>query len=296
MRPRIFIHTNDKQLVGALVSKYSLYRNTRHRNSFTVDIINLRDFPALTCRQGHAYLREGNRAIWDNADLQSFTPLRFLPPQLCEYSGRALVIDPDVFAVSDIWDLLQKPMNGHAILARRIRPNDGRAAYWASSVMLLDCSRLRHWKWDLQLQEMFSFKRDYREWISLNLEPDGSIGELEDVWNHYDRLDESTRLLHNTGRATQPWKTGLPIDFMPKKATRTGLLARLRACVGTLLKPEQHVDAGHYRRHPDPRQEALFFSLLRECVNAGEITRSLLREEITKRHIRKDALEMIDHR
>ncbi len=295
IRPRIFIHTNDKQLVGALVSRHSLYRNSRHPDSFTVEIINLHDYPALTARHGHAYLREGRRAIWDNGDLQSFTPLRFLPPQLCEYSGQALVIDPDVFAVSDVCDLLSKPMNGHAILARRIRPDDGRSAYWASSVMLLNCSRLRHWNWELQLEQMFDHKRDYREWMSLNLEPDGAVGELEDVWNHYDRLDDSTRLLHNTSRVTQPWKTGLPVDFTPKTAPRTRIAQALRTRISALLNHGQP-GRGFYRRHPDPRQEALFFSLLRECVDAGEISLSFLREEIRKRHIRADALEMIGRR
>ena len=39
-------------------------------------------------------------------DLQSFTPLRFMPPQLMGYEGRAIVIDPDVFAVGDVYELL----------------------------------------------------------------------------------------------------------------------------------------------------------------------------------------------
>jgi len=31
---------------------------------------------------------------WFNDDLQSFTPTRFMPPELMAYQGRAVVIDP----------------------------------------------------------------------------------------------------------------------------------------------------------------------------------------------------------
>ena len=41
----------------------------------------------------------------------------------------------------------------------------------ASSVMLLDCAKLTHWRTDEQFDEMFAFKRDYMEWICLKLEP-----------------------------------------------------------------------------------------------------------------------------
>ena len=52
------------------------------------------------------------KRIWRNDDLQSFTPLRFLPPQLMGYQGRAVVIDPDIFATGDIWELLSRDMAG----------------------------------------------------------------------------------------------------------------------------------------------------------------------------------------
>src|SRR5262249_48606740 len=50
-------------------------------------------FPARP--RGQSYLREGERAVWRYDDLQSFTPLRFLPPELMGHRGRALVVDPD---------------------------------------------------------------------------------------------------------------------------------------------------------------------------------------------------------
>lgn len=34
-------------------------------------------------------MRNGDMRAWLNNDLQSFTPLRFVPPQLMGYEGRA---------------------------------------------------------------------------------------------------------------------------------------------------------------------------------------------------------------
>ena len=48
----------------------------------------------------------GVKRNWRNDDLQSFTPLRFMPPELMGYQGRAVVVDPDVFAVGDVFELL----------------------------------------------------------------------------------------------------------------------------------------------------------------------------------------------
>jgi hypothetical protein len=50
---------------------------------------------------------------------------------------------------------------------------------------------------------------------------------------------------------------------------------------------------GHYRKHPDPRQELFFFSLLKECVEEGEISESTIREEMARNHVRHDALEIV---
>lgn len=50
---------------------------------------------------------------------------------------------------------------------------------------------------------------------------------------------------------------------------------------------------GNYRPHPDPRREKLYFTLIRECLEAGEITREMLEAEMAKNHVRHDALEVV---
>jgi hypothetical protein len=117
-KPRVFIHTNERQWLGALVSRYSLKRNSAHADRFDVEILSSADHPFLRERDGQVYQREGERVTWRYDNLQSFTPLRFSPPEKMGYQGRALVIDPDVFAVGDVWELLSRDFEGKALWCR----------------------------------------------------------------------------------------------------------------------------------------------------------------------------------
>ena len=118
--------------------------------------------------------------------------------------------------------------------------------------MLLDCARLTHWRTEAQFDEMFRFERDYMDWIGLKLEDRDTIDSFEDAWNDFDHLDTNTRLLHNTKRWTQPWKTGLPVDFRPADTFRLfpprhWIRRARRALFG------DYRFAGAYKPHPDPR-------------------------------------------
>lgn len=292
-KPCVFIHTNAQQILGALVARHALVRNSCHADQFDVHILHTADYPFLAAREGEAFQRDGYRRIWRNDDLQSFTPLRFLPPEAMGYTGRALVIDPDVFAIGDVWDLLSRDMQGKAVLCRRRAGMKGRNGEFATSVMLLDCARLAHWRCREQFDEMFAFTRDYMEWISLKQEPPGSIGALEKEWNDFDRLTPETRMLHNTRRLTQPWKTGLPIEFTPEDGFRANLLYHLAVRVGKqVIGPNKLIR--RYLRHPDRSQERLFFVLLRECLESGAVDEALIREEMGCNHIRPDALALLE--
>jgi hypothetical protein len=280
-------------MLGALVSQYSMRRNSASPDAFDVRILDTADHPFLAAREGQPYLRDGATRPWHQDDLQSFTPLRFQPPAALGYQGRALVTDPDVFAVGDVHELLTRDMQGKAILCRLRSGSKGRAGLLASSVMLLDCEKLRHWRCEEQFGEMFEMRRDYSDWIGLQLEPRESIGLFEDEWNDFDRLTPATKLIHNTKRYTQPWKAGLPIDFIPAEKTRSfpplGWFRRARRAV---LGP--YTLLGRYRRHPDPAQEAFFFGLLRECLETGVVSEQRLRDEMQRNHLRHDAFELLE--
>ena len=281
MKNTVFIHTNAKQIVGAIVAAHSLKRNSATPDKFDVRIIRREDYSFFDKKEGQTFLRGKEKRIWKNDDLQSFTPLRFMPPELMGYQGRVVIMDPDIFAVRDVNELLERDMQGKAIMAVARAGHNKRRYYIASSVMLLDCSKLTHWKCEEQFNEMFEMKRDYIPWISLELEDRSTIGLLEPEWNHFDTLNENTKLLHNTKRRTQPWKTGLPVDFTNRNEKRFGFLA------------SQWFRAKRYLPHPDPNQEAFFFNLLGECLDIEVVSEEFVREEIKKRHIRVDALELL---
>jgi hypothetical protein len=144
MQHRVYIHVNHKQWLGAVVGKYALEKHSAHTDKFDVQFIEVKDQAFMHEKEGQLYLRDGDRRRWLNNDLQSFTPLRFMPPELMGYEGRALVIDPDVFAVGDVWELLSRDMQDHALMCRPKSGYKGMKGALASSVMLLDCARLRH--------------------------------------------------------------------------------------------------------------------------------------------------------
>ena len=146
MKNCVFIHTNAKQMVGAIVAAHSMKRQSKNPDAFDVKIINKEEFTFFRDFEGRKFLRAGGHRTWRNDDLQSFTPTRFMPPELMGYKGRAVVIDPDVFAIGDVNELLTRDMQGKAIMAKQRPEHNDRRDYIASSVMLLDCAKLKHWK------------------------------------------------------------------------------------------------------------------------------------------------------
>jgi hypothetical protein len=285
----VFIHTNEKQMIGAHVSAHSMKRNASAPESFEVKIIRREDYPWFDAYEGRSYLREGRDHVWRNDDLQSFTTLRFMPPELMGYEGRAVVVDPDVFAVGDVCELLDRDMAGKAVCAKPRSGHKGYKDYIATSVMLLDCAKLRHWHCRTMFEEMFAKTRDYEVWMRLGYEPPETVGHLESVWNDFDRLAGDTRMLHNTKRRTQPWKAGLPVDFTNRKGL-FGLLPAKWTPAGWISRGKI---GGSYWKHPDERQTQLFFAYLRECLEEGSISEALVRQHMAADHVRYDALEVM---
>ncbi len=300
---RVFIHTNESQLLGAKVAAYSFKKLSGGK--VTADLIELKNHPVLTSKEGRTYLRKGRKATWINSDLQSFSPLRFLPPQLMSYQGIAIVTDPDVFAVSadiaklgELFDFNQKP-----IWARQV--NSGKytgyaKSFFGTSVMLLNCAKLTHWKWDDVIENLFAKKFDYGDWIGLKLEDQASIGILPDEWNSFDYLDANTKLLHMTERSTQPWKTGLARDFdtTGELTLKLGTKAISPAFMFRKFKQQMgwvDFESGNfYKPHPDPNQQKFFFLLLLECLKENVFDEKYVQHNIERGFVRPDIMRVLD--
>ena len=288
MRPCVFIHTNQKQNLGALVSAYSVGRKSRHADRFDVRIIRAEDFPFLAAREGQRFLRGDEKRVWTMDDLQSFTPLRFLPPELMGYQGRALIIDPDIFAVGDVWELLDRDMQGKSVLARP-RPNyNGNPNYIATSVMLLDCARLAHWHCERDFGELFEFKRDYLKWTQLGYEPPESLGTLEPGWNDFDHLDRNMILLQQVGAklCREGAGHGLAVgDLLLRELQRTEFFQHVHHMVAEGIVRQDIVGTGdedllqgrlgHQRRSlrhlPDPLGQLLDLGALRRADEVPDL-------------------------
>jgi hypothetical protein len=292
-RPKVFIHTNHRQMLGALVSQYSMKRNAANPNEFDVELIVHADHAFFKDYEGREYLRDGASRVWRNDDLQSFTPLRFMPPELMGYAGRAVVTDPDVFAVGDVMELLTRDMQGKAIVCRPRSGAKRLEGVLATSVMLLDCAKLRHWRCQEQFDQLFERTLDYADWIGLKKEDHSTIGLFENEWNDFDRLTEKTKLIHNTKRKTQPWKAGLPADYIPAEKYR--IFPPIRWVMRARRKLfGDYAFVPDYKPHPDPKQENFFFGLLRECVDKRIVSEDFIREEMKRNHVRHDAFDVLE--
>lgn len=276
----IFIHTNNKQLFGAVLAEYAIKRGLREPNSIRVEILNVDELPEFQAFAGAPYIRKGREVTYKRDDLQSFTLSRFMPPERMGYKGRAVVIDPDIFAIGDVSSIFNLDLQGNALAA--CRKKDA----WDSSVMLMDCEKLTHWNIASFLEKLKTKTLDYDTLMALRSEP--AILELSRDWNNLDTLTPETHFIHMTNRLTQPWKTGLPIDFtrnpMPK-------------IFGFIPREPVHRLLGkypmHYQPHPKKEVVTFFLDLVRGALNDGVITKEYIQAEINKGHIRKDLLGLV---
>jgi hypothetical protein len=217
---------------------------------------------------------------YDRRHVQSFTLSRFLPPEIMSFSGRALVIDPDVLALSDIGELLSLDFGDNAIAACQ------RAMGWETSVMLLDCAKLPHWRIETILGGLKDSSLDYLDLMWLRNEP--NVLGLQDIWNSHDRIGPDTRLLHMTRMSTQPWKTGLRVGATRADAAPFfGVIPRslVRRLVG---RPEPR-----FARHPDEGVERAFMTLFKDAVRAGAVDEAEITDAIARERIRPDIWEHI---
>lgn len=277
---KVFIQTNNKQLLGALLAKYAIQKNLRGKRSVAIDLINVDNLDIFKRFHGKEYLRKGKARKYDSNDLQSFTLTRFMPPELMAYGGRAVVIDPDIFALVDINELFNIDMQGKAIACRK------KTGTWESSVMLLDCEKLAHWKISDILKKLENKDIDYSSLITLKYET--APLEIDPSWNNLDYLSGNTKMLHTTERLTQPWKTGLPVDFTEDEMPKfLGVIPR--EPLYTLLGKKKTA----YQPHPDKNIERFFFGLIRDALKANFISQDFLRSEIEKRNVRQDISQVL---
>lgn len=277
----VFIQANNKQMLGAHIAKYAIEKRSKP-NDIPVVLLNVDDDPLFKSFVGTRYMRDGIEVTYDPKDLQSFTLTRFLPPERMGYQGRAVVIDPDIFACTDIHELFNMDLEGKALAACKAKQGS-----FESSMMLLDCSKLTDWKVGDYLEKLRKKEIDYADIIRMRKIDPEIVKELPRIWNSIDVLTNETKMLHTSKRETQPWRTGLPIDFERNMKPILGFIPREPFLVMTGKVSRT------YQPHADPNIEKFFFTLVRDAIKDGAITEAMVKDEIAQGHVRKDAFEVI---
>ncbi len=277
MERKVFIQANAKQFLGALLSKFSIERQLPKETDITVNLINSDELPLFQNFLGRSYTEDGKERLHDAEDQQSFTFTRFMPPGLMHYQGRAVVIDPDVFALADITELMETDLAEHAIAAIK------RGNSWKSSVMLLDNAKLRHWDIEKIVSGLQDGSVDSGPLKALVGE---DVLELSKDWNTFDAITPTTKMVHMTRKLTQPWKTGLPIDFVLRRPMPKlfGIIPRewIHRMLGRNPAPTVR------QPHPDIQVERFFFQLAKDALDAQALSKEFLDSEIAENRIRPD--------
>tara|TARA_A100001234_G_scaffold221403_1_gene237299 strand:- start:1515 stop:2360 length:846 start_codon:yes stop_codon:yes gene_type:complete len=275
MKQKIYICTNDEQLLCAKLAKFIIEKvNTHPINS--IEIVHNRSFPVLKELSNQEYLRKGKREIYSPNDMQSFTFLRFAIPELMSFDGQALVIDPDIFLIKDaIGEVFLNNLFDADIACRSgIERNS-----WATSLMFLNCKSLEHWNLEDIIQDILSLNLDYYDLLNLQ-KTNLIIHELDHSWNDFDSMDERTKFLHLTQKITQPWRKGLKLNsYIPPIF---GFIPRVP--IYKILNKPINIGVDHPNKHIND----FFFISLKNAYQSSAIDDDDIEFALAKNFIRKD--------
>ncbi len=195
---RIFVGSEPSQVVAHRVLEFTIRRHA----SIPVEVTPMIDLPLPEPSDPANRARVG------------FTFSRFLIPELCGFQGRAVYIDADMLVFGDVAELAALPMDGAKVLCtyQRELPEAWRekAGFRPGrnvAVLVLDCGAL---DWDATkiVAGLDEGRYTYEELVyDLRLvEAEAVHDTIPPEWNHLERFDPTTRLLHYTVVRTQPWK------------------------------------------------------------------------------------------
>lgn len=255
---KIYIQSNQKQYLASKVSSHSF-----NRFGYETHIMKVEDYQHLNNNFGNSYLRSGKVKIFKN-DLQSFTLLRFLAPQLNSYSDYILVIDPDVFAIKNPNKILKYIDDKHDIFCT-FKNNLPR-----SEMMLINAKKVR-WNFKKILNQIFNKNLDYSDLMNLKFDNNIKIKQIPDFFNDHDQVNENTIILHTTNRITQPWKEDLKIDFERHNYSfKSVLINFIKKIFG--LKHDKYLLLNKYQKHPNQNVIDIVKELFKNSIDKGVLS------------------------
>lgn len=224
---RVFVACTEAEWLPARVLEFSMSEGTES---------------SIVLRTLYSFRREiPLPRVLDNRPRTPFSFQRFLIPELCGYTGKAIYLDADMQVFGDIRDVWNSDFAGNDLLTVADDDSGRRPQF---SVMLLNCDRLS-WRIEDIVERLDAGDLDYAS-LMYEMRVANAIGRvLPATWNSLEQFQAGkTRLLHYTDMNTQPWIS---------RANRNGYLwvACLRRALGagfvTLSELKREVDSGHVR-------------------------------------------------
>ena len=191
---KVVIGTEPTQYVAQRVLEYSIHQHA----SVPVEVV-------------------GGQQSQKRVGGTKFGFVRFLVPSICGYQGTGIYMDADQVVLGDVADLAAELQAPKAVgLVRNIQGTfAGKpvAERNETSVMVLDCARLRDWDPAHMFDRVVPNKAEpgpeqirYKDFMRLAWLDQDLIQPIDPRWNHYNLVREDTRLVHFSHVREQPWK------------------------------------------------------------------------------------------
>ena len=138
----------------------------------------------------------------ENRPRTPFSFQRFLIPELCGFSGKAIYLDADMQVFQNITGLWDRPFSGSDLQTVEKAEGSRRPQF---SVMLLDCSKL-NWKIEEIVADLDANRLNYASLMFEMRVAKNIAWTIPDTWNSLEHYEPGeTALLHYTDMNTQPW-------------------------------------------------------------------------------------------
>ena len=198
--------------------------------------------------------------------------------------NHSLVIDPDVFAVSNIDSFFGLNLRNFEIAA--CKHSKDKALY--SSVIFYNNEKIKY-KLEQIAYEVLDGKFDYKSLMHLDFLDFKNVLFLNKNWNSFDSLNNDTIFLHLTNRVTQPWKTGLKIDFyqeFPKYKFKF-IPYKFYQILKEGIYRKKFPPYKYYLKHPNKKINDYFINLIRDALKENFISEKFINDEIVKKNVRQ---------
>lgn len=191
---KIVIGTEANQYIPQKVLEFSLQEHTNSE-------LNIRSITQQEKRLGGT----------------NFGFVRFNVPHIFNYEGKAIYLDADQIVLTDIAELNNTLDSQHLLgLVEDLvgyfgdKPVPKRKE---TSVMVLNCDQLQDWDPKTMFDHVVANDAElqpgqihYRDFMWLKWFDQEKIQFIDSAWNHFNILQQDTKIIHFSHVASQPWK------------------------------------------------------------------------------------------